>query len=292
MYFRSVFFGIFISSHLVYAASKTCYFPGNRAIATGNVPCNESADQSHCCGADDYCLDNGLCYDHTGTVSQGGCTDPNWDSPDCFQFCKEADSGLPIVATGLFIDLKAGVRTFCCDVGTYNTTDGQCTYANRVTEPFQFDYGHVITDRSTGSTELFNSTHTQQSNSTEASGTQTVTVTATATVAGNSSSSSGDSTGKEAAIGAGIGAPLLLALMVVSYLLHREKKKLKAYEAAGGFALGEGKGQYSQQPAYPQYGYPNESAINYQHGIPSELGEPRVGELDGTTRAQELEHTK
>jgi len=256
--------------------------------------CNESADQSHCCGANDYCLDNGLCYDFTGTISQAGCTDPDWTSSSCFQFCKSADSPLPITATGFYVSVQAGIRKFCCDIGTYNSSLDKCTYGDRITEPFTFDYGRVITDRSTGSTELFNSTHTQQSNSTEVAGAQTITVTATATAtaAGNSSSSGGDSTGKEAAIGAGIGAPLLLALMVVSYLLHREKKKLKAYEAAGGLALGEGKGQYSQQPPYPPYGYPNESAINYQHGVPSEIGESRIGELDGTTRAQELEHKK
>ncbi len=56
------------------------------------LPCNASANVSVCCGASDYCLDNGLCLDAGGDniFTVQGCTSAQWEAP-CKQYCP----GLP-----------------------------------------------------------------------------------------------------------------------------------------------------------------------------------------------------
>ncbi|OCL08146.1 hypothetical protein AOQ84DRAFT_46633 [Glonium stellatum] len=270
---------LFLSIHAwktASAASQTCYLP-NKVISAGDVPCNLSADFSSCCDAEGYCLDNGLCYDHTGTISQGSCTDPNWENSNCFQNCKEAKSGLPIAATGLFISLETGERTFCCDVGTYDTANGSCLYSGTVTQPFTIPFGHIITDRSTGSIAVYNSSNIQPPNSTETANSTQAAHTSTVTVTASATGSSSSVTGKDTAIGVGLGVPLGLALIGTLALLWREKKKSAGYKAQLG-ATGEARGGWagSPMPQYaPQYQYQSMGQPN-----PHELGPEEVGEMD------------
>ncbi|KAF2813990.1 uncharacterized protein BDZ99DRAFT_459741 [Mytilinidion resinicola] len=300
MHLISLLFVILLS-HLVCAGSQTCYFP-NKVVVPGHRPCNESANQSHCCGPNDFCLDNGLCYDTAGTISQQTCTDPNWDASDCFQLCKEARSGLPIMPTGLFIDLAQGIRTFCCDIDTYNSANDTCLYGGTPTMPFGLPFGKVITDRSTGSIEIFNSTHRQDpttANSTKSATTQTVTITASGN--SNGTASTQNDASKLAAVGAGVGAPLALALLGVSYLLYREKQKT-ANRYPVGYISSSKEDQRAwvaqvQQQGYTQtrtqdqnqYAYTTETPESYNaphHAHPqsirppTELDATRVGELD------------
>ncbi|KAF2500032.1 hypothetical protein BU16DRAFT_534667 [Lophium mytilinum] len=298
------FLFVLLLSHLVYASPQTCYWP-NKVVSPTHRPCNESANESHCCGPDDFCLDNGLCYDTAGTISQQSCTDPTWDASDCFQLCKEARSGLPIMPTGLFVDLTQGIRLFCCDIGTYNSANDTCDYGDKPTSPFGLSFGKVITDRSTGSTEVFNSTHKQDpsstANSTESATTQTVTITASGN--GNGAATPQSHTSTYAAIGAGVGAPLALALLGVSYLLYREKRKNTAnnpakYTGSSDEDRRAWVAQLQQQQRYQQtqtqnqtqYAHVAESPENYSAphhahpqltSSPTELDATRVGELDG-----------
>ena len=62
-----------------------CYFI-NKNRAVDDVPCNTtSTGPSVCCGKNDICLSNGLCYIQGSdgpALSRGSCTDENW-SGDC-----------------------------------------------------------------------------------------------------------------------------------------------------------------------------------------------------------------
>ncbi|KAF2466800.1 uncharacterized protein BDR25DRAFT_345385 [Lindgomyces ingoldianus] len=82
---------------IVASAGKTCYRP-NKVPEPDHVPCNQSADYSHC-----YV---------------------NWRSSSCFQECKGAKNPIPITPTGGFVSVDAGVRLFCCDVNTFDKDSG------------------------------------------------------------------------------------------------------------------------------------------------------------------------
>ena len=79
---------------VVAKAELTCYYP-DTTVATGHIPCNATAsdtlnDASACCFGygNDYCLANGLCW-FDGTLSRASCTDKNWASSACPQWCLE-----------------------------------------------------------------------------------------------------------------------------------------------------------------------------------------------------------
>ena len=80
------------------AAELTCYYP-DATVATGHIPCNATAsdtpnDASACCAGygNSYCLANGLCW-FDGILSRGSCTDKNWASSSCPQWCQEGIQG-------------------------------------------------------------------------------------------------------------------------------------------------------------------------------------------------------
>jgi hypothetical protein len=209
-----------------------------------------------------------------------------------------ARTNIPITANARFIDLPKGIRFFCCDINSYHENNNTCSYLDVETKPFGFPFGRIINDRTTGSTELFNSTNLQNpnptanltANTTSSAVIQFVTVTAS----GNSSSSANSSksrTGKYAIVGVGVGAPLGLALLGVSYLLIREKKKLRQ-SAARIRSSEEDKrawiSRIQQQQLYPPYGYAAENHTGYQapwsyrHRSLNELDATRLGELEAT----------
>ena len=69
-------------------AQSQCYFPNGRQAAD-NSPCDPDAKESACCGGSrgTVCLTNKLCRGPDGNIIRGSCTDKNWDSPECAQYC-------------------------------------------------------------------------------------------------------------------------------------------------------------------------------------------------------------
>ncbi|ORY15825.1 hypothetical protein BCR34DRAFT_153291 [Clohesyomyces aquaticus] len=198
--------------------AQTCYGP-NKIAEPDHVPCNSSAEHSHCCKPGDYCLDNGLCYDSAFTLSQWSCTDPSWTSPPCFQECKAAKTPVPITPTGRLDALGPNKRSFCCDANAFDQKSGNCTSFGQQSQPFTVPFGRVITDRRTGSIEVFNSTHTNTASWENATATTSSSLDVTA-----------GATAKETAIGMGVGIPLALALIGVSFLLWRERRRGRELE--------------------------------------------------------------
>ena len=80
---RLLLFLIPLLATLAAAADQdsSCYFI-NKDRAVDDVPCNTTTTgASVCCGKNDICLSNGLCYlqgSNGPGLSRGSCTDQNW----------------------------------------------------------------------------------------------------------------------------------------------------------------------------------------------------------------------
>lgn len=94
--FLTVFTLLLLSPTLLVltAAELTCYYP-DTIVATDHIPCNATAsdtldDDFACCpgNGNDYCLANVLCW-YDGVLNRGSCTDKNWASPSCAQWCQK-----------------------------------------------------------------------------------------------------------------------------------------------------------------------------------------------------------
>ena len=65
-----------------------CYNPDQ--IAQSYVPCDTtSGEHSACCASGDQCTVNGYCFGSAGYMYRGGCTDINWQSPNCAPRCRD-----------------------------------------------------------------------------------------------------------------------------------------------------------------------------------------------------------
>lgn len=77
--------------------TRTCYTP-NGAVWEGHTPCNQAADESHCCGSNDFCLSNGHCLQAEGVyanrIGRGSCTDSSWRSEACPYECSDGKNSL------------------------------------------------------------------------------------------------------------------------------------------------------------------------------------------------------
>lgn len=71
------------------AGNDYCYFP-NGDLSGVDSPCFPDEEVSPCCGLQGgwTCLTNGLCHNEIlKQIGRGTCTDSNWDSPSCPQYC-------------------------------------------------------------------------------------------------------------------------------------------------------------------------------------------------------------
>ncbi|THY22732.1 hypothetical protein D6D01_06192 [Aureobasidium pullulans] len=72
-------------------AAQKCYWP-DKSIAEELASCNSMAENSHFCGANSLCLDNGISYSfnqgnkYGNRIWHGGCTDKSRDSDACPQY--------------------------------------------------------------------------------------------------------------------------------------------------------------------------------------------------------------
>ena len=83
-------------------ASSICYLP-DKSVASSRgfilEPCNATAaaglDGSACCDLrNSVCMTNGYCFGSQNLVYRGGCTDANWNSPQCPANCLNSESQL------------------------------------------------------------------------------------------------------------------------------------------------------------------------------------------------------
>ncbi|KAK3328125.1 hypothetical protein B0T19DRAFT_423752 [Cercophora scortea] len=92
-----------------------CYYP-NRAHATHDYPCDSDAkDYVVCCGGSlgAVCLTNKLCRSPEMNIIRGSCTDQNWASSGCANYCLSANTGgtdLISCTNTTYTD-----TSYCCD---------------------------------------------------------------------------------------------------------------------------------------------------------------------------------
>lgn len=80
-----IFFLLFPSRSWVHAE---CYYP-DKTIEPEYQPCNpKQVNGTACCAlSTSVCSTEGYCYGSAGFLYRGGCTDPDWASPNCAKKC-------------------------------------------------------------------------------------------------------------------------------------------------------------------------------------------------------------
>ncbi|KAJ4205206.1 hypothetical protein NW767_003999 [Fusarium falciforme] len=82
---------IALSATLVHAQ---CYYPDGQE-APRDVPCKPDAEASACCAEGYICVSTGMCqfveYAGTGRFARGSCTNQDWSSSECPNFCTDAE---------------------------------------------------------------------------------------------------------------------------------------------------------------------------------------------------------
>lgn len=206
---------------------QRCYWPDATITSDKQVPCTNitaSGTYTACCDAGHYCFSNGLCLDNGGmTTYRGGCTDRSWESPDCPRYCQEVCPGS---VCGLWP--CDGTGHFACEPSKCGSQQIIIPAGNIVVNA-ALHSALSVAESSTMST-------TSATSSSEATHSPTTTI-ATTLPSSNATCDVSlprcDSTRALAGVGAGIGVPLSIALVIVSVLLFREKRRKHGYVVDG-----------------------------------------------------------
>lgn len=246
-------------------SAPNCYSP-DRTLTEQDSPCHLSSEESACYNGNDVCLDNHLCLpqgsDVRNIIYRGTCTDPSWQSDACAKYCQDSEllSFHPVASSSrsrpadsyILILLLSATRgggqfmfavsqsTMCCGTGYPNRTCDQRSQGSRLA--FEVPMGQIIYNRTSGSTERNETTSgptsTIASTITVTPGASAQSVCSTASSIASSASACCFSTSNDAAIGAGVGVPLGVALIGALALLSRQrtheqrlKKKVESWKA-------------------------------------------------------------
>lgn len=259
----------------------TCYLPSGDVSDTMQ-PCGEESDEGrHCCFEGHYCLSSLLCL-VPGDLStyRGGCTLEDWDDDVCSNFCKEYSGSHSGVHRCIDETDGTGQQLYACLPESCGT--GSDMFA-------------------IGDSEIVRNEQLSSAVDLQASATRTVEVTA-ATTTGSCASTADASPGSEqplseggnqscesdgvstgAAVGIGLGAslPLLAVIAVVTWLLWRERTRVKHLKENGYQP-----GMSAAPPGYkPVPFFPGELAAEV-HPSMSELphdDSSRTAELDASS---------
>ncbi|KAF2084043.1 hypothetical protein K490DRAFT_59930 [Saccharata proteae CBS 121410] len=206
--------------------------------SSDDTPCNSTASESACCGADAYCLGNGMCW-NGNSLSRGSCTTKDWTNSACVQDCQDV-----YPSAGAAVQLCEQTNDkfyYACRVGESNCVAASSSgslftlgtaASSIVLRPTQLAEA-LSAAGSTSLAAAIDATATS-SGAVATSGTTLVGATA-ATTGGSSAATSMCSgvapakamytSGDMAGLGVGVGAPLALALVAAVALLRRERKR-------------------------------------------------------------------
>jgi hypothetical protein len=208
----------------------TCYFLDG-SVASDNTPCTTGDSDTFCC-ADSYnCLSNGLCQSqYSGAYAIGSCTDKDWSSPSCPQFCR------PITNVGNTPELSQcsiSGGTFCCGSFTANPPPSCCdiagasimsglTLSDASTIGFIQSNGLVQVVYTTGVSTIFTTITTSTASYTPT----TPTTTATASPSSSGSVRSPNSGATTYAITGGtVGGIVVVLIFVICVVLQRRREQ-------------------------------------------------------------------
>ncbi|QYT04762.1 hypothetical protein H0G86_011663 [Trichoderma simmonsii] len=212
------------------AALKQCYYPNGSP--SSDFPCDPNAKQSACCGGGlgAACLSNKLCQSNDGNIIRGSCSDKNWNSPECANFCLSADTG----GTDLIScsNVTNTDTSYCCDHtnGCCNSGAGRFNVLPKNPQVWAtWDNGATVY-KVVGT--VFTGTPSTTSRAPTRATTRTTTTTSAAPTNSSpsqSDQSSGLSSGAKAGIGVGVAVGVIL-IAVVAFLIW----KLRQRKASAG----------------------------------------------------------
>ena len=179
-----------------------CYYPGG-AWAGGHVPCDPHAYATLCCPRGWTCFSNNLCVATDpsvilseiaiGTSYRGACTNPNWNTSACGDFCLSkivsrifsfhisreltCNAGNPVNDNSGAL-VSCGSEAWCCQPD-YNKGNCDCKSGHGT---FSLSEGHAVTIIGVG-----NLVHTATAATGPAGSTTTATTTRLSTVIQSSS---------------------------------------------------------------------------------------------------------
>ncbi|KAF2216998.1 hypothetical protein CERZMDRAFT_80986 [Cercospora zeae-maydis SCOH1-5] len=96
------------------SVAQNCYFPDGSL--SKHKSCSAMGTASSCCASNAFCLDNGLCFEE-GVVTRGSCTDKDWKSGACPDYCKAEQPNRSVAITPC--SMNGSQSTFTC--GLNNT---------------------------------------------------------------------------------------------------------------------------------------------------------------------------
>ncbi|KIV96456.1 hypothetical protein PV10_00326 [Exophiala mesophila] len=102
---------------LAFTRAQSCYYP-NGDLAASDTPCTDEGGDSFCCSSSYYCLSNRICLWEDGRLYRGSCSDLNWASGECPQFCQNNNPGNGIQVWQCSITLG----TYCCSTNNSDST--------------------------------------------------------------------------------------------------------------------------------------------------------------------------
>ena len=206
------------------STTATCWYPDQSTEATNDRPCNSGNGFSACCGADNICLSNGYCILGGVFINRGSCTDQSWKDGACPQQCR---TGTP----------NHGTTIYQCEDQDINPLVACDTVSNCPNGNFSFpSYNYVIRDYQVASLGLssgFTITTDAADAATSTTSFSEIATTSSLPVAGTTSCAAEQSLqaafereqNKVVAVGAGLGVPLGLLLLLIPILFWLERKR-------------------------------------------------------------------
>lgn len=224
------------------ATSATCYNPDGSLAPATDIPCETTGGDTACCSSGAFCMTNGYCLNNM-VVVRGSCTDITWTNPNCALQCKKGrPNPLWIPWLRLTFDVQVKINSgkglapcssnlWACD---YNT----CSQGN-----FTLPVGNIILHNYQAASLGISSQVTVNANAPLTTGSLTATTTsgqaattsATPTPAATCispadqqmaiASVNSDHEKKLAAVGAGVGVPLGIAVVAFLALFGLERRR-------------------------------------------------------------------
>lgn len=212
----------------IFASSSQCYYKGGTQTTNNFKPCFPSDSQTHCCDFNlgETCMSNGLCFvKWDSSLNTGACTDSSWGSSAFFQGCGQFAT-LYRCNNNNWCCSNGGNTTSCCNdrnVALITIQDvalvqnGSAFIANWTMVPNAL-LASATPSSATGTATSLSPYSSSPSSSSESSNPSK-----------NASNAVSDSQAVTAGIGAGLGVgiPLLVVIGVLSFLLVKNKAKVR-----------------------------------------------------------------
>jgi len=225
---------LFLLNSYASATTQTCVFEAGD-IAIGYIPCDSTATSGNCCFQNEACLTSGLCYGAIGMIYRGACIN-EWGSGTCLTICPSSQwsnivpcldgqnspqyfwCGDPAVSepcsktNGTVVQIQPGiVKNILPSIGALPTSTASPLTLSATS----------ITSTTPSSIPTASTSTTLGTPSSQQTG---LTSAANATCPKNEA--------KLAAVGAGVGSPLLLLAICMLVLFLHERRGRKADRAA------------------------------------------------------------